>query len=262
MRVVHLKVHHTLPPITMRTVERSCREAGQQQQPQTGLSARSGFTLTELLVTLAILTIVAAILIPTVGTIRERASLSEDMSNLRQIGVLAGLYTADNEGFYPTLRGIGEPSDTSWVGPFWTESLMQYLDIDRLPEVEIYDAAGMDESHRIGGYGGNIYIFNNDPTDPIQVSEVEYPARTIMACNATIERNYQSSGILQGSWFINSNLFRQDPYAVSNHPLPFPGRHGKIATLFCDGHVRAMDREAMAERSQELVGDAPWSDAF
>ncbi|MDF3056385.1 MAG: N-terminal cleavage protein [Rariglobus sp.] len=60
-----------------------------------------GFTLTELLTVIAIIGVLAAILIPTVGKVRRASQNSACASNLRQIGVALTGYSADNRGALP-----------------------------------------------------------------------------------------------------------------------------------------------------------------
>ncbi|AHF91237.1 hypothetical protein OPIT5_14470 [Opitutaceae bacterium TAV5] len=61
----------------------------------------SAFTLVELLTVIAIIGILAAILIPTVGRVRQTANAAACMSNMRQVGLSILLYTDGNKGRLP-----------------------------------------------------------------------------------------------------------------------------------------------------------------
>ena len=65
------------------------------------LSKPAAFTLIELLTVIAIIGILAAILIPTVGKVRQTARRSSCASNQRQIGVSILAFTADNKDWLP-----------------------------------------------------------------------------------------------------------------------------------------------------------------
>jgi len=64
-----------------------------------------GFTLIELLTVIAIIGILAAIIIPTVGKVRETARRSVDSSNLRQIGQASLIFASDNGDRLPASTG-------------------------------------------------------------------------------------------------------------------------------------------------------------
>jgi prepilin-type N-terminal cleavage/methylation domain-containing protein len=67
---------------------------------------RGGFTLIELLTVIAIIGILAAILIPTVGKVRESTRRTVDSSNLREIGKACLIWANDNNERVPPKTGI------------------------------------------------------------------------------------------------------------------------------------------------------------
>lgn len=73
------------------------------------------FTLIELLTVIAIIGILAAILIPVVGKVREQARQAACASNLRQIGVGVHLYSADNDDWLPPVSRSASAFTTYWM---------------------------------------------------------------------------------------------------------------------------------------------------
>jgi prepilin-type N-terminal cleavage/methylation domain-containing protein len=69
-------------------------------------SLSRGFTLIELLVVVSIVVILAGIALPVFTTVQERARVTQDMSNLRQIGLATQMYLNDNDGvLFSTATG-------------------------------------------------------------------------------------------------------------------------------------------------------------
>lgn len=69
-------------------------------------SSTSAFTLIELLTVIAIIGILAAIIIPTVGAVREKAQRAVDGNNLREIVKAAQIYAGDNQDKMPDPQNI------------------------------------------------------------------------------------------------------------------------------------------------------------
>src|SRR5258708_2440525 len=72
--------------------------------------ARRAFTLIELLVVIAGIGILLGIAVPSLNWAYERAKVTKDMSNLRQIGLGMQLYLNDKDGVLPVISlapGIG-----------------------------------------------------------------------------------------------------------------------------------------------------------
>jgi len=65
---------------------------------------RDGFTLIEMLVVMAIIITLVGLLFPALNGMQERGKITQDMNNLRQLGLGAQTYLNDNDGafFLPT----------------------------------------------------------------------------------------------------------------------------------------------------------------
>lgn len=77
-------------------------------------SYRRAFTLVELLVVVAIIAVLAALLLPTLASAKERARRAACMSNLRQIGLAIQSYAYDYGGripYGPKAPAFSNPSD-------------------------------------------------------------------------------------------------------------------------------------------------------
>lgn len=69
------------------------------------LSAQHGLTLIELLTAMAILVLLVALAVPALVRSMEKARMSRDSANLRQIGAGLPLFAGDNEGRLPEAGG-------------------------------------------------------------------------------------------------------------------------------------------------------------
>jgi prepilin-type N-terminal cleavage/methylation domain-containing protein/prepilin-type processing-associated H-X9-DG protein len=120
---------------------------------------RAAFTLIELLTVIAIIGVLAAILIPTVGRVRQVAQRAADASNLREIGKAALLYAAEHQDRLPDPLIA-----TASSGPNSPSRYFSYL-------TQLATAGGLDEA--------SLYFSRLDPLyDGAPVSRVLDPADT------------------------------------------------------------------------------------
>lgn len=75
--------------------------------------SRKAFTLIELLVVIAIIAILAAILFPVFAQAKEAAKKTQDLSNVKQLGVAIAMYANDNEDLMPLQAGQ-DPATGVW----------------------------------------------------------------------------------------------------------------------------------------------------
>ena len=72
------------------------------------------FTLIELLITIAIIAILAGMLLPALNAAREKAAKASCAGNIRQLGYAVVSYAGDNSDYYPRAR----TGDIEWPRTF------------------------------------------------------------------------------------------------------------------------------------------------
>jgi prepilin-type N-terminal cleavage/methylation domain-containing protein/prepilin-type processing-associated H-X9-DG protein len=164
----------------------------------------SGLTLIELLIVIAIISILAALLLPVFARARESALTLQCLSNLRQQGVAIALYQRDYDGYYPyavdnfTKQAAlnthpGDPGYTPYVPylakmPDYVEVLYPYV---KSPEVfhcpaehYLIGSGPIWQMYRVYGCSYEYYgvwpaLFHqtdqyyHDPTEAILVSDIQ-----------------------------------------------------------------------------------------
>ena len=76
------------------------------------------FSLIEALVVAGIISLLVALLLPTLGRVRESSRRTSDLSNLHQLALAATIYASDNDGALPQGRMAAAPvnsDDYTWT---------------------------------------------------------------------------------------------------------------------------------------------------
>lgn len=156
---------------------------------------RSAFTLIELLVVIAIIAILAAILFPVFARARERAKQSTCLSNLKQMGAAAAMYSDDYDGY---IIPWYDTSHYPQPGLTYVQIIYNYhksADIFKCPSDRLsvkrgdrnYPADNAGQPNYPTTYGSNWGLCHNaNPSanlDAQKLSRVKSPAGTIIFCD-------------------------------------------------------------------------------
>lgn len=87
----------------------------------------SAFSLVELLTVIAIISLLLAILTPSLGKTRSSARRLKCAHNLKQIDVAMHLYTSSNDDLYPCAQDPLPKGYWLWMGRGWRDLIQPYL---------------------------------------------------------------------------------------------------------------------------------------
>ena len=73
------------------------------------------FTLVELLITIAIIAILAGMLLPALNSAREKAGTISCLARQKQVNLTLSMYADANDDYLPPRGGYGEYADIDWM---------------------------------------------------------------------------------------------------------------------------------------------------
>lgn len=164
-----------------------------------------GLTLIEVLVVIAIITILAALLFPVFSQVKEQARLTQCISNISQVGKAGHLYLGDNDDLCPASPTAslinGRISRAELYRLSWVGGLLPYTKSNEIFQCPIAirsegsEMVPRDMTDGFASYGINVFLLgqpgqtivataNPFPPDgvliptPINSSQVEYSSST------------------------------------------------------------------------------------
>lgn len=209
---------------------------------------RNGFTLTEILVALAIIAVLLVVLLPTLNSTRSIGELTKSLSNVRQLQSANMLYATENGGNFVPIAGWDDDSKLQlrWtsnsefrkyfglgVGELWPDGFIS-------PHATIEYGSGsnagklrMDRSYGMNKEGMSDWG-QAGSTWQHTVYGLVSPAETIAFADAV-------------DWIIAhyaSRAYTGDEVKV-NHATAYR-YDGKAAVVFYDGHTETVTADDMA----------------
>ncbi|MES2463747.1 MAG: DUF1559 domain-containing protein [Armatimonadota bacterium] len=212
----------------------------------------SAFTLIELLVVIAIIAILAAILFPVFAQAREKARQASCMSNLKQMGTGALMYSQDyDELVMPVGLSTTAGFNYYWWGRyvFATQTIiesegllypyMKNQQIQACPSYENEVFNGLTNKTGYGYNGNQLSPSVGGTWNSVPLAAIKSPSETVLMADAA---KVQLSG---GQTVVWTSPVLQAPL----ERVPgFHGRHNGMGNiLWVDGHVKALKPAYLAE---------------
>ncbi len=217
---------------------------------------QAAFSLVEVIVVVAIVSVLAGLLVPAVQGMVVAGQRAECSSNLRQIGTAILLYANDNDGYLPgTTHELGTDFEKAWI-----HALKPYLgEVDKV-RICPADPKGAD---RLAA-NGTSYILNSfvfvprvgpfGDVLPGSLNNLRFlsePSKTLFAANisdrqgASVQNDHTHSEQWDGNWGKLCADLQPDRFtrsAEADHS------NGSANYLFGDGHVANISARDLKER--------------
>lgn len=210
-----------------------------------------GFTLTELMVTIVIITVLASLSFPISRRLKDSANSAACASNLRQVASAMLMYASDNHQKLPPLqpalnRETGKRGDI-WPGILAREGYL-WDGTGELPcGTGVWTCPSCDfMSNAYGGYGvaeDSVFVYGEkrpagtNINGSLNLNMIKYPARTWLVGDTSQKAEEPNKG-----WYaIWSNPSRWNGHG------PAERHRGKVNVCMVDGHVQSLTKKEIEE---------------
>jgi prepilin-type processing-associated H-X9-DG protein/prepilin-type N-terminal cleavage/methylation domain-containing protein len=209
------------------------------------------FTLVELLVSIAVIAILAAMILPALSQSKQSAWRTQCTSNLRQLGMATESYWDDNKG--NCFRYILGPTNYGqiwwfgWLGPgpegqrpydLSLGALHPYINNSRVRICPSLNCALAQFKFKADGtvfsYGYNFFLSAAPAKPPVSTTKISHPTERVLFADAAQVNDFQAPA-------SPSNPMLEEWYFVDTNNTSYPNGHFrhnlKANVVFCDGHV-------------------------
>jgi len=215
---------------------------------------KRGFTLIELLVVVSIIAVLASLLLPAIGIVRDAARMTSCASNLRQVSVASLTYAEEHEGILCPSRlnynpGSGWVTDCYFNGRFLGQYVPGCEDManqENAPVRSIFHCQ-VDPRKIYTSYGMNMHYhleITALPWKSMALSKVPRSAMMVLIIDAVSARWYPGNSNPPTMPSAAPGLVATDTLSwsagVADSRFCWTPRHRSGANMaFGDGHVRS-----------------------